>query len=54
MDTTTRTTAAKTAISAGMSVNEVRDTYYGLGPVPGGELPYLQQQILQPGGAGRP
>ena len=44
MDTTTRTNAAKTAISAGMSVNEVRDTYYGLGPVPGGELPYLQQQ----------
>ncbi|HXI32157.1 MAG TPA: hypothetical protein VNG89_27145, partial [Vicinamibacterales bacterium] len=36
--------AAKTAIAAGMSVNEVRDTYYGLGPVPGGDLPYLQQQ----------
>jgi len=44
MDTTTRTNAAKTAISAGMSVNEVRDLYYGLGPVPGGELPVLQQQ----------
>ena len=44
MDTATRTTAAKTAIAAGMSVNEVRDTYYGLGPVPGGDLPYLQQQ----------
>ena len=44
MDTATRTTAAKTAIAAGMSVNEVRDTYYGLGPVPGGEMPYLQQQ----------
>ena len=44
MDTATRTTAAKTAIAAGMSVNEVRDTYYGLGPVPGGEVPYLQQQ----------
>ena len=44
LDTATRTTAAKTAIAAGMSVNEVRDTYYGLGPVPGGEMPYLQQQ----------
>jgi HK97 family phage portal protein len=44
MDTATRTTAAKTAIAAGMSVNEVRDTYYGLGPVPGGDVPYLQQQ----------
>jgi len=46
MDTATRTTAAKTAIAAGMSVNEVRDTYYGLGPVPGGEVPYLQQQYI--------
>jgi len=44
MDTATRTMAAKTAIAAGMSVNEVRDIYYGLGPVPGGDLPYLQQQ----------
>jgi HK97 family phage portal protein len=44
MDTTTRTNAAKTAITAGMSPNEVRATYYGLPPVPGGELPYLQQQ----------
>ena len=46
MDTATRTTAAKTAIAAGMSVNEVRDTYYGLGPVEGGEVPYLQQQYI--------
>ena len=44
MDTGTRTAAAKSAIVAGMSPNEVRETYYGLGPVPGGELPYLQQQ----------
>jgi hypothetical protein len=29
-----------------MSPNEVRATYYGLGPVPGGELPYLQQQNM--------
>ena len=46
MDTATRTTAAKTSIAAGMSVNEVRDTYHGLPPVPGGELPYLQQQYI--------
>ena len=44
MDTATRTQAAKDAIVSGMSPNEVRSTYYGLGPVPGGELPYLQQQ----------
>jgi HK97 family phage portal protein len=44
MDTSTRTQAAKDAIVSGMSPNEVRDTYYGLPPVPGGELPYLQQQ----------
>lgn len=44
MDTGTRTAAAKGAIVSGMSPNEVRDTYYGLGPVAGGELPYLQQQ----------
>lgn len=44
MDTATRTNAAKVAIVAGMSPNEVRATYFGLGPVPGGELPYLQQQ----------
>lgn len=46
MDTATRTTAAKGAIVSGMSPNEVRATYYGLGPVPGGELPYLQQQNM--------
>ena len=46
LDTTTRVNAAKTAISAGMSVNEVRDTYHGLGPVKGGELPVLQQQYI--------
>jgi HK97 family phage portal protein len=44
MDTQTRTQAAKDAIVSGLSPNEVRDTYYGLGPVKGGELPYLQQQ----------
>jgi HK97 family phage portal protein len=44
MDTQTRTQAAQGAITSGMSPNEVRETYYGLGPVQGGELPYLQQQ----------
>lgn len=44
MDTATRTKAAQTSIISGMSPNEVRATYYDLGPVPGGELPYLQQQ----------
>ena len=44
MDTATRTKAAQTAIVSGMSPNEVRETFYGLGPVSGGELPYLQQQ----------
>jgi hypothetical protein len=27
-----------------MSPNEVRNTFYKLAPVPGGEMPYLQQQ----------
>lgn len=44
MDTATRTKAAKDAIVAGMSPNEVRETYWDLPPVEGGELPYLQQQ----------
>jgi HK97 family phage portal protein len=44
MDTTTRVNAAKVAITAGMSPNEVRDTYFGLKPVEGGDSPYLQQQ----------
>ena len=35
MDTNTRTQAAKDAIVSGMSPNEVRETYYGLGPVAG-------------------
>lgn len=44
MDTATRTAAAQKAIVSGMSPNEVRATFYDLPPVPGGELPYLQQQ----------
>jgi HK97 family phage portal protein len=45
MDTTSRVNAAKTAISSGaVSPNEARDEWFGLGPVPGGDTPYLQQQ----------
>ena len=45
MDTTTKTKAAHDAINAGaLSPNEARRKYFGLGPVPGGDSPYLQQQ----------
>ena len=45
MDTATRTAAAREAIHAGaMSPNEARSKYFGLGPVAGGDTPYLQQQ----------
>ena len=45
MDTATKTKAAHDAIVAGaMSPNEARYKYFGLGPVPGGESPFLQQQ----------
>jgi HK97 family phage portal protein len=47
MDTPTKTKAAHDAISAGaMSPNEARLKYFGLGPVPGGESPFLQQQYF--------
>lgn len=45
MDTPTRVKAAADAIgSGGMSPNEARRKYFGLGPVPGGDTPYMQQQ----------
>jgi HK97 family phage portal protein len=45
MDTGTRVTSAKTAIDSGsMSPDEARAKYFGLGPVPGGDTPYMQQQ----------
>jgi phage portal protein BeeE len=45
LDTATRTAAAQSAIGSGaMSPNEVRRKYFGLGPVKGGDTPYLQQQ----------
>lgn len=47
MDTPTRVTAARDAIGAAvMSINEARLKYFGLGPVPGGEQPFLQQQYF--------
>jgi HK97 family phage portal protein len=46
MDTATRTKAAHDGIMAGvLSPNEARLKYFGLGPVDGGETPYLQQQM---------
>jgi HK97 family phage portal protein len=45
MDTTTKTAAAKDGVSAGcLSPNEARKRYFDLGPVEGGDTPYLQQQ----------
>lgn len=45
MDTVTRVESATKAIgSAGMSPDEARRKYFGMGPVPGGDTPYMQQQ----------
>ncbi len=45
MDTATRTKAANDSIGGGgMSPDEARKRYHGLGPVPGGSTPYLQVQ----------
>src|SRR4029453_12575441 len=45
MDMATRTKAAHEAISAGaLSPNEARKKYFAVGPVPGGESPFLQNQ----------
>jgi HK97 family phage portal protein len=45
MDTATKTKAASDGIGGGgISPNEARKKYYGLGPVKGGDLPYMQQQ----------
>ena len=46
MDTATRVTSANTSISSGgMSPNEARKKYFGLGPVDGGDTPYMQNQM---------
>jgi HK97 family phage portal protein len=45
MDTASRVNAAQVAINSGaVSPNEARDEWFGLGPVPGGDTPYMQQQ----------
>lgn len=45
MDTATRVSSAKDSIgSGGMSPNEARKKYFGLGPISGGESVYMQQQ----------
>ena len=47
MDTATRTKAATDAVSGGvLSPNEARLKYFGLGGVPGGDTPYMQQQMF--------
>ena len=47
LDTATRTKAASDGISSGaLSPDEARHKYYGLGAVPGGATPYLQQQYF--------
>jgi HK97 family phage portal protein len=44
MDTKTKTEAARQAIQSGVSPNEIRRKYFDLGPVAGGDTPYLQEQ----------
>jgi phage portal protein BeeE len=46
MDTATKTKAALDSIgSGGMSPDEARQKYFGLGPVKGGNTPYMQNQM---------
>jgi HK97 family phage portal protein len=44
MDTATRMTAAQTSIRSGLTPNEVRKKYHGVGRVSGGDAVYMQQQ----------
>lgn len=44
MDSATKADVAAKVIKAGVSPNEVRQRYFGLGPVTGGDQPYFQQQ----------
>ena len=47
MDTATKTKAAADAIGSGaMSPDEARKRYFDLGPVDGGDTPYMQQQMF--------
>lgn len=46
LDAAAKSKAAQDGIgSGGMSPNEARKRYYGLGPVSGGETPYMQNQM---------
>lgn len=46
MDAAAKSKAAQDGISSGgMSPNEARKRYYALGPVDGGEMPYMQNQM---------
>jgi hypothetical protein len=44
MDSKTKAEAARQAIQSGVAPNEIRKKYFDLGPTPGGETPYLQEQ----------
>jgi HK97 family phage portal protein len=44
MDTAGRMDAAQKSISSGLSPNEVRSRYHDVGPVPGGDIPFMQEQ----------
>jgi HK97 family phage portal protein len=47
MDTATRTKAATDSVTGGvLKVNEARKKYFGVGPVVGGDTPYMQQQMF--------
>src|SRR6185369_8737860 len=39
-----RMDAAQKSISSGLSPNEVRSRYHDVGPVPGGDIPFMQEQ----------
>src|SRR5918994_5641674 len=46
MDSKTKAEAAAKAVGSGsMAPDEARRKYFDLGPVPGGDTPYLQQQM---------
>lgn len=46
MDSQTKTNSAQTSImSGGMAINEARRKYFDLGPLKGGDTPYMQQQM---------
>lgn len=47
MDTATKTKAAGDTIGSGtLSPDEARKKYFGIGPVPGGDSPFMQQQYF--------